>query len=125
VPRPPELPTTPRTSFYSPLVLERGLEKFERECLWDGFLRGYRRYGGNVASEFNALREMTGDDWRVIFGMPTDAELSAVLAERGVEEEIEEARALRDDVLATTHPNMEIGVFFARTEPVDGQEGRS
>jgi hypothetical protein len=148
VPRPPELPPTPRTSFYSPLVLERGLEKFEREGLWlllslhhygwraradmaayragDGFLRGYRRYGGNVASEFNALREMTGDDWRVIFGMPTDARLSAVLAERGVEEEIEEARALRDDVLATTHRNMEeIGVFFARTEPVDGQEGRS
>jgi hypothetical protein len=42
-----------------------------------------------------------------------------------VKEEIEEARALRDDVLATTHRNMEIGVFFARTEPVDGQEGRS
>jgi hypothetical protein len=92
----------------------------------EGFLAGYRRYGANVASEFDALRALTAEDWRVIFGMPTDDELPAILAERGAEEEVAQARELRDDVLATTLRNMEeIGVFFVRTEPVEGQAGRS
>jgi hypothetical protein len=92
----------------------------------NGFLTGYRRFGNNVAAEVEGLRELTPDDWRVIFGMPTDEELPAVLAERGAEEELETARELRDDVLQTTLRNMEeLGVFFVRTDPVEGQRGRS
>lgn len=92
----------------------------------NGFLAGYRRYGRDVAAEFNALRDISRDDWRVIFGMPTDEELPNVLAERGALDDLDQARELRDDVLATTVRNMEeIAVFFVRTEPVEGQEGRS
>jgi hypothetical protein len=92
----------------------------------DGFLAGYRRFGNNVAAEVDALRELTADDWRVIFGMPTDEELPAVLAERRAAEELETARGLRDEVLQTTLRNMEeLGVFFVRTDPVEGQDGRS
>jgi hypothetical protein len=92
----------------------------------NGFLAGYRRYGRDVASEFEALRQMTADDWREIFAIPTDEELPEVLAERGAAEDLETARELRDDVLATTVRNMEeIAAFFVRTEPVEGQAGRS
>jgi len=92
----------------------------------NGFLAGYRRYGANVAAEFDALRAMTEEEWRVIFGMPTDEELPTILAERGALDDLELARELRDDVLATTLRNMEeIGVFFVRTDPVEGAVGRS
>jgi hypothetical protein len=92
----------------------------------NGFLAGYRRYGRDVAAELTALREMTEEDWRVVFGMPTDDELPAILAEVGALEDLEQARGLRDDVLATTVRNMEeISVFFVRTEAVEGQHGRS
>jgi hypothetical protein len=92
----------------------------------DGFLAGYRRFGNNVAAEVDALRALTADDWRVIFGMPTDEELPAVLAERGAAGDLETARELRDDVLQTTLRNMEeLGVFFVRTDPVAGQHGSS
>jgi hypothetical protein len=90
------------------------------------FLAGYRRYGRDVATEFDALREMNEEDWRVIFGMPTDEELPALLEDWGASEDLEQARELRDDVLATTVRNMEeISVFFVRTDPIEGQEGRS
>jgi len=69
---------------------------------------------------------MSADDWREIFAIPTDEDLPAVLAERGAAEDLETARELRNDVLATTVRNMEeIAVFFVRTEPVEGQQGRS
>ena len=69
---------------------------------------------------------MTEEEWRVIFGMPTDEELPTILAERGALDDLELARELRDDVLATTLRNMEeIGVFFVRTDPVEGAVGRS
>jgi hypothetical protein len=191
MPNLPELPPTPRTTFYSGEMLELGLERFEREGLWlllslhhygwrahadmaallvstpdplnigehhfehramaaleelfllldelwrtmsgirshragNGFLAGYRRYGRDVAAEFAALQEMSEDDWREVFGIPTDDELPALLAERGAAEDLDTARELRDDVLATAVRNMhEISVFFVRTDPVEGQQGRS
>jgi hypothetical protein len=187
----PELPATPRTTFFSAQMLELGLNRFEREGLWlllslhhygwrahadmaallvsdadplalgehhfehramagleelfllldqvwrvlsgirahraaNGFLTGYRRYGRDVAVEFEALQQMTEEDWRDVFGIPTDDELPAVLAERGAAEDIEIARELRNDVLATAVRNMqEIGVFFVRTDVVAGMRGRS
>lgn len=91
-----------------------------------GFLAGYRRHGHNIGTELDTLRAMSADEWREIFGIPTDEDLPALLAERGAAEDIETARALRDDVLATAVRNMEeISVFFVRTEPVEGQQGRS
>lgn len=58
--------------------------------------------------------------------MPTDQELPGVLAERDAEGDLETARQLRDDVLATTLRNMEeIAVFFVRTDPIEGEQGRS
>jgi hypothetical protein len=91
-----------------------------------GFLAGYRRYGPDIAAEFGALQEMSEEDWREVFGMPTDHELPALLEEHGAAEDIETARALRDDVLATAVRNMqEVGVFFVRGDPVEGLRGRS
>lgn len=187
----PQLPSTPRTSFYSAQMLELGLERFEREGLWlllslhhygwrahadmaaflvadtdplgigehhlehramagleelfllldqfwrtisgihshraeQGFLAGYRQYGHNIGIKFDTLRDMNTEDWREIFGLPAEDDLPAVLAERGADKDIETARALRDDVLATAVRNMEeISVFFVQTEPVEGQQGKS
>jgi hypothetical protein len=90
------------------------------------FLDGYRRYGANVASELESLQAMTEEDWSEVFGMPTDEELPRVLAERGAGEDLTQVGEMRRDVLATTLRNMEeISVFFVRTEPVEGREGRS
>jgi len=92
----------------------------------NGFLAGYRRYGRDVAAEFAALQEMSEGDWREVFGIPTDDDLPALLAEHGAAEDLDTARELRDDVLATAVRNMqEIIVFFVRTDPVEGQQGRS
>jgi hypothetical protein len=188
----PELPSTPRTNFYTDEVLAAGLETFDREGLWlllslhhygwrahadmvsfllgeadplglgehhaehramaaleelfllldqmwrlisgiqshregEGFLAGYRRHGSNVAEELEALRAMSAEDWREIFGIPAnDEELAAILEARGAGEELDSARELRDDVLETTVRNMEeIAVFFVRTDPVAGEQGRS
>jgi hypothetical protein len=92
----------------------------------EGFLAGYRRYGANVAAEFDALRALTEEDWRVIFGMPTEEELPGLLAELALDGDLEELREMRRDVLATTVRNMEeIGVFFVRTEAAEGTTARS
>lgn len=94
----------------------------------EGFLAGYRRYGRDVASEYAALQEMNENDWREILAIPPDDELEAKLRERGVHDdaEIAQARELAADVGATSVRNMqEIGVFFVRTDPVAGAQGRS
>lgn len=92
----------------------------------EGFLAGYRRHGHNIATELDSLREMSIEEWREIFGIPTDEDLPAMLAERGAAEDIETARALRDDVLATAVRNMdEVSVFFVRAEPVQEEQARS
>jgi len=193
----PELSSTPPTKFYNPELLERGLEKFEREGLWlllslhhygwrahadiaavlvapldvlelgsdlaehhlehkamagleemfllldqlwrvisgikshrvgNGFLAGYRRHGGDIASEFRTLQALSEDDWREIFAIPLDDELGDVLRERGVEgaDELDQSRALAADVTATAVKNMqEISVFFVRTDHVAGGQARS
>lgn len=94
----------------------------------EGFLVGYRRYGRDVAAEYTELQNMSENDWREILAIPFDDELEVTLRERGVEDDADIARAheLAADVLATTVRNMEeIGVFFVRTDPVAGAQGRS
>jgi hypothetical protein len=93
-----------------------------------GFLAGYRRYGQDIAVEFATLRGMSEDEWRDVFGLPTDYDLPAFLSQRGVTGDLDvgDARRLRDDVLATAVRNMrEVAVFFVRTDPFEGQQGRS
>jgi hypothetical protein len=91
----------------------------------EGFLAGYRRYGADVAAEFEALRELTRDEWREIFGLPGDDQLPALVARRGAGDDVDTARLLLDDVLETTVRNMdEVSVFFVRTD-VGGLRGRS
>ena len=90
----------------------------------EDFLAGYRRHSRDVATELEALRQLTEDHWRVLFGMPTDEELSAVLEEHGPLEDVDRTRELCNEVLATTVRNIEeISVFFVRTDPDAGQQG--
>jgi hypothetical protein len=90
------------------------------------FLTGYRKYSRDVSLEFEALRGLMEDDWREIFGLPTDDELEPILAGRGVASDLDAAREVLADMLRTTVTNMhEITVFFVRADPVFGATGKS
>lgn len=96
----------------------------------DGFLAGYRRYGGNVQGEYEQLQELNEDDWRTIFSLPSDEDVADVLTVRGgpeiTEQDIETARELIADLLSTTLLNMhEAGRLFARVQDAAGAEARS
>ena len=94
----------------------------------DGFLAGYRRHGGDISAEFRALQALAEDDWRDLLAIPRDDDLARVLEERDAAgaEELEKARLLAADVVATAVKNMhEIGVFFVRTDHVAGGQARS
>jgi hypothetical protein len=93
-----------------------------------GFLAGFRRFSREISVEFERLQSLTVDDWRRIFTLPSEDELSRALQARGITDRltVRETRVLIAGQANTARRNMdEVCRLFARVEDAAGAEARS
>jgi hypothetical protein len=93
-----------------------------------GFLAGYRKHGDDVKTEFDRLQELTEDEWRLLFSLPTPDELPKVLFERSVTDpnDLRNAREMVDDQINTARENVkEVSSLFDRVNIPAGFQTRS